>query len=53
MRTYGASAIGGGWDESWFLELPADDPDRDHWQIVCESQGIIGGKFPTPTAPIE
>jgi hypothetical protein len=45
--------IGGGWDESWFLELPVDDPDRDQWQIVCESQGIIGGRFPTPPAPIE
>jgi hypothetical protein len=38
--------IGGGWDESWILELPVDDPDRDQWQIVCESQGLIGGKFP-------
>lgn len=37
---------GGGWDESWFLELPVDDPDRDKWQIVCESQGIIGGRIP-------
>jgi hypothetical protein len=39
--------VGGGWDESWFLELPVDDPDRDQWQIICESQGLIGGKFPT------
>lgn len=38
---------GGGWDESWLLELPVDDPDRDKWQIVCESQGIIGGTFPS------
>ena len=41
--------IGGGWDESWILELPIDDPDRDQWQIVCESQGLIGGKFPLPS----
>jgi hypothetical protein len=40
--------IGGGWDESWILELPVDDPDRDQWQIICESQGLIGGRFPTP-----
>lgn len=40
--------LGGGWDESWILELPVDDPDRDHWQILCESQGAIGGRFPTP-----
>jgi len=39
--------VGGGWDESWILELPVDDPDRDEWQIVCESQGVIGGRFPT------
>jgi hypothetical protein len=39
--------IGGRWDESWFLELPADDPDRDQWSIICDSQGLIGGKFPT------
>jgi hypothetical protein len=38
---------GGGWNESWFLELPADDPDRDKWKIVCESQGIIGGTIPS------
>jgi hypothetical protein len=41
-----APGIGGGWDEAWILELPVDDPDRDKWQIVCESQGRIGGKFP-------
>ncbi len=34
--------VGGGWDESWILELPVDDPDRDEWQIMCESQGVIG-----------
>lgn len=43
--------IGGGWDESWILELPVDDPDRHQWQIVCESQGLIGGKFPTLLHP--
>jgi hypothetical protein len=40
--------VGGEWNESWLLELPVDDPDRDQWQIFCESQGVIGGKFPTP-----
>jgi hypothetical protein len=40
--------LGGGSDESWFLELPVDDPDRGKWEIICESQGIIGGKFPLP-----
>lgn len=40
--------IGGGWDESWMLELPVDDPDRDQWQIICESHGIIGGTIPGP-----
>jgi hypothetical protein len=40
--------IGGEWDESWILELPADDPDRDQWQIICESQGLIGGRVPKP-----
>ncbi len=34
------------WAESWFLELPVDDPDRDQWTIVCDSQGLIGGSFP-------
>lgn len=40
--------IGGGWDESWILELPVDDPDRDQWQIISETQGLIGGTFPRP-----
>lgn len=35
------------WDESWFLELPVDDPDRDQWAIVCDSAGVISGKFPS------
>jgi len=39
--------IGSSWDESWILELPADDPDRDQWSIICDSQGLVGGKFPT------
>jgi hypothetical protein len=47
------SGVGGGWDESWLLELPADDPDRGQWEIVCESQGIIGGRFPIPRIPKE
>ena len=34
------------WEESWFLELPVDDPDRDQWSIVCDSQGHISGRFP-------
>jgi len=34
------------WGESWFLELPVDDPDRDQWSIVCDSQGHISGRFP-------
>ena len=38
------------WDESWLLELPVDDPDRDQWSIVCDSQGLIGGRFPGPAA---
>jgi hypothetical protein len=33
-------------EESWFLELPVDDPDRDQWSIVCDSQGLIAGRFP-------
>lgn len=39
---------GGEWEESWFLELPVDDPDRDKWSIVCDSQGSISGRFPRP-----
>ena len=43
--------IGGEDEESWFLELPVDDPDVREWSIVCESSsGTIGGKFPTYTA---
>jgi hypothetical protein len=34
------------WEESWFLELPVDDPDREEWSIVCNSQGLIAGRFP-------
>jgi hypothetical protein len=36
------------WEESWFLELPVDDPDRDRWSIICDSQGQISGRFPEP-----
>lgn len=38
----------GAWEESWFLELPVDDPDRALWSIVCDSQGSIAGKSPMP-----
>jgi hypothetical protein len=36
------------WEESWLLELPVDDPDRDQWSIVCDDQGLIDGRFPGP-----
>ena len=36
------------WEESWLLELPIDDPDRDQWSIICDSRGLIGGRFPNP-----
>ena len=36
------------WEESWFLELPVDDPDRERWSIICDSQGKISGRFPEP-----
>jgi hypothetical protein len=43
-------SVGGDWTESWFLELPVDDPDRDQWSIVCDSaEGAIYGKVPAPT----
>ena len=45
-RSLTVRGTGGDWEESWFLELPVDDPDRDQWSIVCDSQGLIGGKFP-------
>jgi hypothetical protein len=48
-RLLTAVGTGGEWEESWFLELPVDDPDRDKWSIVCDSQGSIGGRFPKPT----
>lgn len=47
-RSMTVQGTGGQWEESWFLELPVDDPDRDRWSIICDSQGLIGGKFPTP-----
>ena len=34
------------WEESWFFELPVDDPDREQWLVVCDSEGNIAGKFP-------
>jgi len=39
------------WEESWFLELPIDDIDRDQWSIVCDSEGRIAGKFPGSATP--
>jgi len=37
---------GGEWEESWILELLADDPDRDSWSVVCDSDGIVYAKWP-------
>ena len=37
-------------EESWFLELPVDDIDRDQWSIVCDSEGYIEGRYPGSTA---
>jgi hypothetical protein len=48
-RSITVQGIGGKWEENWFLELPVDDPARDKWSIVCDSQGTIGGTFPAPT----
>lgn len=45
MRIF-ISGTGGEWEESWFLELPVDDPDRDKWAIVCDSSGLISGHYP-------
>jgi|SRR5579872_5904796 len=36
----------GEWEESWILDLPVDDPDRDLWTIICESDGRIYGRVP-------
>jgi hypothetical protein len=44
--TITVQGVGGGWDESWFLELPLDDPDHDLWSIVCDSDASISAKFP-------
>jgi hypothetical protein len=47
-RSITIQSVGGQWPESWFLELPVDDPDRDKWAIVCDSgSGVIAGKCPT------
>lgn len=45
-RILTVQGMGGEWEESWLLELPVDDPERDRWSIVCDSQGFIGGSFP-------
>ncbi|UWZ84341.1 hypothetical protein [Occallatibacter riparius] len=34
------------WAESWFLELPIDDVDRDQWSLICDSEGHITGTYP-------
>jgi hypothetical protein len=41
-----AQGAGGQWEESWFIELPADDPDRDKWSIICTSDGTIHIRLP-------
>ena len=42
------SGAGGIWDEGWIFELPADDPDRERWSVVCDSGGIVYAKWPLP-----
>lgn len=37
---------GGRWEESWFLELPVDDPDREKWSIICTSDGLVHVRTP-------
>jgi len=37
---------GGQWEESWFLELPIDEPDREKWSIICMSDGAIHVRSP-------
>ena len=49
-QTIAIQGVNEEWEESWFLELPVDDPDRDQWSIVCDSQGHIYGRFPGPVA---
>jgi hypothetical protein len=50
-RTLTVRGIGGEEEESWFLELPVDDPHVRDWSIVYESvDGDVCGKFPEPTA---
>ena len=45
-RTLTVEGVNEEWGESWFLELPVDDPNRDQWSIICDSQGLISGRFP-------
>ena len=33
-------------EESWFLELPIDDPDLTRWSMVCDSLGHVSGEYP-------
>jgi hypothetical protein len=40
---------GGQWDESWFLELPVDEPDREKWSIISTSDGTIHMRSPRLT----
>jgi hypothetical protein len=37
---------GGQWEESWFLELPVDEPDREKWSIISTSDGTIHIRSP-------
>lgn len=47
-RLLTVAGINEDWEESWFLELPVDDPDRDEWSIICDCNGRIAGRFPHP-----
>ncbi len=43
LHVQGANGM---WEESWFLELPIDDPDRDKWSFICTSDGAIHIRSP-------
>lgn len=34
------------WFESWFIELPPDDPDNDNWWFECDSSGTVSSRWP-------
>lgn len=40
---------GGQWDESWFLELPVDEPDREKWSVISMSDGTLHMRTPRLT----